>query len=65
MSSVMDDILQEVAKETKIETCIKVCLKVGASDEQIIELLKEDNDISETEAKEQLSKFKANAASQQ
>ena len=65
MSSIMDDILQEVIKETKIETCIKVSLKVGASDEQIIELLKEDNDISEAEAKEQLLKFKANAASQQ
>ena len=60
MNSIMDDILQEVA----IETCIKVSLKVGATDDQIVELLKEDYGLSESDAKEQLLKFKTNSASQ-
>ena len=60
MSSVMDEILQEVA----IETCIKVSLKVGATDDQIVELLEEDYGLSESDAKEQLLEFKTNAQSQ-
>ena len=60
MNRIMEEIIQEVA----IETCIKVSLKVGATDDQIVELLEEDYGLSESDAKEQLLKFKTNSASQ-
>ena len=64
MSGIMNDILQDVIKEASIDSCIETSIDCGSTDAEIIDRLQRKYNLSETEAKEQLSKFKTNAQSQ-
>lgn len=54
MCTIMDDLMNDAA----IAECIEGALSFGVSDDQIIDRLKKKYNLSESEAKEQLQKFK-------
>ena len=60
MSGIFDDFIWDV----RIASCIETSIDCESTDAEIIDRLQRKYNLSETEAKEQLSKFKTNSASQ-
>ena len=60
----MSDILDDFILDVRIASCIETSIDCESTDAEIIDRLQRKYNLSESEAKEQLSKFKTNSQSQ-